>query len=320
MTEKVNIPRTVEDPKYRYQMPLLQQKVEGKGLNIHTNLVNLKEVAKSLRTSHEYILKYFAYELSLQVKEKNNDMWINGEINKNDILKVLDKFIDKFILCANCHFPEMFLRVNKNNNTLAGYCYSCGKKTNIDQTHKLSSYIMKYPPQNQSEFKTLNTDINFDNLDVIDSAKVENRRKLIIRIRDSTFNPFSEDDKPLFAEIQTYLAADFVFATPYLFNQSHAETIYKLIKRLRIEKTKWDRVGFIIFTFIFNVETIKDATNRGLLFKKVLERHNMGDFVSHEYLLNLEYLYYEANKDKDYKKVASTRLKNLYDPGMLEEV
>ena len=115
MTEFVNIPRTIEDPNYRYKMPLLQQRIEGKGMNIHTTLLNLKDVAKFLRISHEYILKFFAYELGVQTNEKNSDIWINGEISQLDVQKVLDKFIDKFILCSNCKLPEMYLEVTEGD-------------------------------------------------------------------------------------------------------------------------------------------------------------------------------------------------------------
>lgn len=45
----VNIPSTVEDPSYRYKMPKIQTRIEGKGNGIKVNLVNLEDVAKALR-------------------------------------------------------------------------------------------------------------------------------------------------------------------------------------------------------------------------------------------------------------------------------
>jgi translation initiation factor 5 len=47
----LNIPSTVNDPKYRYRMPKMQLKIESKGNGIKTNIVNLGEVAKHLRTN-----------------------------------------------------------------------------------------------------------------------------------------------------------------------------------------------------------------------------------------------------------------------------
>jgi translation initiation factor 5 len=45
----LNIPSFVEDPNYRYKMPRPELKIEGRGNGIKTNLVNLSDIAKSLR-------------------------------------------------------------------------------------------------------------------------------------------------------------------------------------------------------------------------------------------------------------------------------
>ena len=45
----VNIPKSKEDPAYRYKRPVLLTKIEGSGNGIKTNLVNLVEVAEYLR-------------------------------------------------------------------------------------------------------------------------------------------------------------------------------------------------------------------------------------------------------------------------------
>lgn len=46
----LNIPSTVVDPTYRYRMPKMQLKIESKGNGIKTNIVNLPDIAKHLRT------------------------------------------------------------------------------------------------------------------------------------------------------------------------------------------------------------------------------------------------------------------------------
>lgn len=45
----LNIPSTVVDSNYRYQMPKMQLKIESKGNGIKTNIVNLPDVGKHLR-------------------------------------------------------------------------------------------------------------------------------------------------------------------------------------------------------------------------------------------------------------------------------
>ncbi len=95
----LNIPSTVQDPKYRYRMAKMQLKIQSKGNGIKTNIVNLSDVAKDLRTDPQYILKFFGFEKASQTtfKEaggKNNTNYIiNGEFSDAEMLKVLDKFI-----------------------------------------------------------------------------------------------------------------------------------------------------------------------------------------------------------------------------------
>lgn len=317
----VNIPRSIQDPNYRYKMPLLQMRIEGRGINIHTTLLNLKEVAKSLRTNPDFILKFFGYELSIQINDKNDVVYLNGEIPENDVLKVLDRFIEKFILCSLCKLPEMFIEVSKDERNLVGHCFSCGKKTQIDSIHKLSAYIIKNPPQNQSEFKTLQSEKGaFEKSVTATSEHSVRRRQLLMKIRESTFIPYHQDSKALFDEVEAYMQEGFPIAKDYKFDENHVEVVYKLIKRLRLEKEKWDRIGYILFRHLFDIDRIKNLTDFPKLFQRVLHRHNLTEFVSMEFLLNIQWLYYEAHKGEDYTKVIPTRLAKLMENEYISDV
>ena len=62
----INIRRDVADSFYRYKMPKIQSKVEGKGNGIKTVIPNLAEVARALGRPPIYVHKYFGIELGAQ--------------------------------------------------------------------------------------------------------------------------------------------------------------------------------------------------------------------------------------------------------------
>jgi len=54
----LNIPRTIEDPSYRYQMPKMDLKQESRLNGVKTNIFNLDRVAEALRVPGDFIIKY----------------------------------------------------------------------------------------------------------------------------------------------------------------------------------------------------------------------------------------------------------------------
>lgn len=52
----VNIPRDVDDIYYRYKMPVLKAKVEGKGNGIKTVIENMADIAKAMDRPPECML------------------------------------------------------------------------------------------------------------------------------------------------------------------------------------------------------------------------------------------------------------------------
>ena len=51
-------------------MAKMQTKIESKGNGIKTNIVNLGDVARDLRTNEQYILKWFGFEKASQTTFK----------------------------------------------------------------------------------------------------------------------------------------------------------------------------------------------------------------------------------------------------------
>ncbi|KAJ1839444.1 eukaryotic translation initiation factor 5, partial [Coemansia sp. RSA 2703] len=59
MSGKINIRRDTQDTFYRYKMPRLQGKIEGKGNGIKTVLPNIVDVSRALSRPPSYATKYF---------------------------------------------------------------------------------------------------------------------------------------------------------------------------------------------------------------------------------------------------------------------
>jgi len=123
-------------------MPRIITKIEGRGNGIKTVIVNMTEIAKALHVDPAYPTKYFGIELGAQSKynEKTSAI-VNGQHQSSDLAKMLEKFIEKFILCPTCRLPEIKMEVKKHNVIID--CAACGYNGIVPDNHKLVSYIVK---------------------------------------------------------------------------------------------------------------------------------------------------------------------------------
>eukprot|EP01125_Pyxidicula_operculata_P003413 TRINITY_DN1417_c0_g1_i1.p1 TRINITY_DN1417_c0_g1~~TRINITY_DN1417_c0_g1_i1.p1 ORF type:complete len:414 (-),score=143.34 TRINITY_DN1417_c0_g1_i1:109-1326(-) len=143
----VNIPRSVEDEFYRYKMPQLRAKVEGRGNGIKTVIENMVEIAKALDRRPDYPTKFFGFELGSLTNTHTDKYIVNGKHTAETLSKILDTFIEKYILCGSCKNPETDTIIKGENIGLV--CRACGSSTQVDPVHKLSTYILKYPPTSE---------------------------------------------------------------------------------------------------------------------------------------------------------------------------
>jgi translation initiation factor 5 len=145
----VNVNRNVSDVFYRYKMPRLIAKVEGKGNGIKTVIVNMSDIAKALCRPPTYPTKYFGCELGAQTQfdAKNDRYIVNGSHDSSKLQDLLDGFIRKFVLCPECENPETNLAVQQKRGIILQRCIACGHQGNIDMKHKLTTFILKNPPE-----------------------------------------------------------------------------------------------------------------------------------------------------------------------------
>ena len=103
----VNIPRSEEDEFYRYKMPELLVKNEGKGNGVKTVITNIADVARALKRPPTYLHKVFGYAHNTPaLTDSKGRSVINGTFSKVTLAKDLDVFIDRYVLCKDCQNPE----------------------------------------------------------------------------------------------------------------------------------------------------------------------------------------------------------------------
>jgi len=135
----VNIRRDVDDKFYRYRMPILTTKIEGKGNGIKTVVPNMSDVARALSRPPTYPTKFFGCELGAQTSfdEKNDRYIVNGAHDANRL-------------------RELVILKNGRNEEIVRDCKACGERTDVDMRHKLTTFILKNAPVKSKKDKKRN--------------------------------------------------------------------------------------------------------------------------------------------------------------------
>lgn len=137
-----------DDAFYRYKMPKLITKIEGRGNGIKTNVVNMVDVAKALARHPAYTTKYFGCELGAQSKfdEKTGTSIVNGAHDTTKLASLLENFIKKYVQCYGCGNPETEIVITKTQ-LITLKCAACGFVSDVDMRDKLTTFILKNPPE-----------------------------------------------------------------------------------------------------------------------------------------------------------------------------
>lgn len=145
MSGFINIAGTqsIDDPEYRYKMPRLVAKIEGRGNGIKTLVVNCVDIATALHRSPGEVCKFFGCELGAQSRydDKTERAIVNGAFEASMMQSHLSKFIEGFVLCPACRLPET--KYKFKGQTIYHKCYACGAVEPVDMNHKLTTYILK---------------------------------------------------------------------------------------------------------------------------------------------------------------------------------
>lgn len=134
----INIPSSVKDSSYRYKMPKMQLKQESRLNGVKTNIWNVEDVAYALRVPSKAIMKYLCDVLGANMEKSSI---IKGNHTYDVMLKHLDKFIEKYVICSKCRYPEL-TRAVEGKDELTYRCNSCGNRGTHDAKSKAGKALV----------------------------------------------------------------------------------------------------------------------------------------------------------------------------------
>lgn len=132
----------IDDPEYRYKMPAVFGKIEGSGNGIKTVIPNISDVGISLHRSPAEVNKFFGTELGAQTKYsvETDRAVVNGAHTDATLQGLVHRYVDKFVLCPNCNYPETDYKIK--NEIIFHKCKACGAQEMVDMSHKLCNFIL----------------------------------------------------------------------------------------------------------------------------------------------------------------------------------
>lgn len=151
----INISGTtpVDDPEYRYKMPVVFGKVEGSGNGIKTKIENISEVALSLHRSPGEVNKFFGCELGAQTTYNEDDdrAIVNGNHTDDTLQKLVHRYIEDFVLCPNCRLVSDCFELDVLCTTII---YIVVEQFNSIRSQQCLPLTLNYSPRLTTESRT----------------------------------------------------------------------------------------------------------------------------------------------------------------------
>lgn len=151
----INISGTtpVEDPAYRYKMPTVVGKIEGRGNGIKTVISNISDLGLSLHRSPPEVNKFFGCELGAQTSysEETDRAVVNGAHTDTVLQSMIHRYIEYFVLCPQCGLPETEYKIK--SDLIWHRCKACGAKEMVNMQHKLCTFILAQDKKAKAEKK-----------------------------------------------------------------------------------------------------------------------------------------------------------------------
>mmetsp|Transcript_50163 Transcript_50163/g.93919 ORF Transcript_50163/g.93919 Transcript_50163/m.93919 type:complete len:458 (+) Transcript_50163:92-1465(+) len=142
------------DPFYRYKMPAVVVKHEGKGKMKKSVIVNIRDVCNSVGRPTDYVMTYLGQKLNATAKVEKDitSSYVAGHHGLAEVQEQVLNFIQDAVMCRMCHNPETSCHVegSKKHQKLFLQCKSCGKRSDLDPTDRVVKYMISHPTEDAS--------------------------------------------------------------------------------------------------------------------------------------------------------------------------
>ncbi|CAL4899452.1 unnamed protein product [Urochloa decumbens] len=190
-----------DDAFYRYKMPRMVTKTEGRGNGIRTKIENIADIAKALDRPASYITKYFGYELGAENKCEQRTALVNGAHDTAKLAGLLDNFIKKFVQCYGCGNPETKILISEKTQKtqkVSLKCAACGF-VSVVMDDKLTKFIKNTEQKGGKDMKATQRDDNKclkEGKAVADNQKKLNKKGVFLKesTAEGSGNKSSDDD------------------------------------------------------------------------------------------------------------------------------
>lgn len=90
-------------------------------------------------------MKFLAFQLGAMsiIREAEDKFVLNGKHTQEDLMKLLDTFISKYVLCRKCENPETIIKTSSAKISLT--CKACGETSDFPPIDKFETFISKSP-------------------------------------------------------------------------------------------------------------------------------------------------------------------------------
>eukprot|EP01116_Phalansterium_solitarium_P013631 TRINITY_DN31032_c0_g1_i1.p1 TRINITY_DN31032_c0_g1~~TRINITY_DN31032_c0_g1_i1.p1 ORF type:complete len:442 (+),score=149.82 TRINITY_DN31032_c0_g1_i1:216-1541(+) len=146
-----NVSLVPTDPGSRYKCRQLQVQVIGKSKMIKTVLVNILDVAKDMQVPPAYVGVYMGYDIGAQAKfdpkkPERQQAFLSGEHASADLGRIMQQFVQEFVLCSVCGLPELLITIEKNAHVMQT-CRACGHHGEMNIVNeKFKRHVINHPP------------------------------------------------------------------------------------------------------------------------------------------------------------------------------